>query len=265
MNLFVYDGTFEGLLCCVFESYERKQIPEKVVSTQLLSHGLFDFEISITTESQKAARVWKSLQNKLSPYNKQLPFHAFLYGKEEIDQTIFNFIRFVFDTPPDVDRDYANPDVLRIKQIKRKVTIEAMRTIQFVRFQKTADNIYFAALSPDFDVLPLATQHFLDRYKDQQWIIYDLKRDYGIYYDLNDVKEITLDTKQFSLLTGGINDHVMEEGEASYQAYWQQYVKAVTIRERLNLKQQLRSMPRRYWKYLPEMKKKNNHLKSKNN
>jgi hypothetical protein len=46
----------------------------------------------------------------------------------------------------------------------------------------------------------------------------------------------------------------MEEGEAGYQAYWQQYVKAITIRERLNLKQQLRCMPRRYWKYLPEMK-----------
>jgi len=70
----------------------------------------------------------------------------------------------------------------------------------------------------------------------------------------SEVKEITLDTKQFSALTGEINDNVMEESEAGYQAYWQQYVKAVTIRERLNLKQQLRLMPRRYWKYLPEMK-----------
>jgi probable DNA metabolism protein len=254
MIVFVYDGTFEGLLCSVFESYERKLVPEKVVSVQRLSHGLFDTEITITTEPLKAARVWQSLQKKLSPRNRQLPFHAFLYGKEEIDQTVFSFIRLVFDTPHDVDHDYANPVVLRIKQIKRKVAIEAMRTIQFVRFQKTADDIYFAALSPDFDVLPLATQHFLDRYKDQQWIIYDLKRDYGIYYDLNEVKEFTLDTKQFSALTGEINDNVMEEGEAGYQAYWQQYVKAVTIRERLNLKQQLRLMPRRYWKYLPEMK-----------
>ena len=143
MIVFVYDGTFEGLLCCVFESYERKLIPEKVVSTQLLSHGLFDNEISITTESAKAARVWKSLQNKLTPRNKQLPFHAFLYGKEEIDQTVFNFIRLVFDTPHDVDRDYANPDVLRIKQIKRKVTIEAMRTVQLSDFIVTTSNFSY--------------------------------------------------------------------------------------------------------------------------
>ena len=129
MIVFVYDGTFEGLLCAVFESYDRKLVPEKLVSAQLLSHGLFDTEIIITTEPLKAARVWKSLQKKLSSRNKQLPFHAFLYGKEEIDQTVFSFIRLVFDTPHDVDHDYANPVVLRIKQIKRKVAIEAMRTI----------------------------------------------------------------------------------------------------------------------------------------
>ncbi|MDP4289867.1 MAG: TIGR03915 family putative DNA repair protein [Bacteroidota bacterium] len=255
MNVFVYDGTFAGLLTAVFESYDRKLVPEKIVSTLQLNHGLFDTETLITTDFVKAARVWKGLQQKLSRRNKQLPFQAFLYGKEDIDQTVFRFIRLVFNTPHDVDRDYVNPDVLTIKQAQRKVTLEAMRTLQFVRFQKTVDDIYFAALSPDFDVLPLATQHFLNRYKDQQWIIYDLKRDYGIYYDLHEVSEIKLDAKQFSLLTGEINDNVMEESEASYQAYWQQYVQAVTIRERLNLKQQLRCMPRRYWKYLPEIKK----------
>ena len=256
MNVFVYDGTFEGLLCAVFESYDRKLVPEKIVSILKLNHSLFDSEITITSESEKAARVWKSLQNKLSSENKQLPYHAFLYGKDEIDQTVFRFILLVFDTPYSIEYDYVNPAVLKLKQTQKIVAKEAMRMLQFVRFQKTADDIYFAALSPEFDVLPLAAQHFIDRYKDQQWIIYDLKRDYGIFYDLEDVKEITLDSKQFSHLTGELNDNVMEEGEASYQAFWQQYVKAITIRERLNPKLQLQHMPRRYWKYLPEMKKK---------
>ena len=256
MNVFVYDGTFEGLLCAVFESYERKLVPEKIVSAIKLNHSLFDSEITITSEPVRAGRVWKSLQNKLSSENKQLPYHAFLYGKDEIDHAVFRFIHLVFDTPYSIEYDYANPVVLKLKQAQKIVSKEAMRTIQFVRFQKTADDIYFAALSPEFDVLPLAAQHFVDRYKDQQWIIYDLKRDYGIFYNLKDVKEITLDTKQFSQLTGELNENIMEEGEVGYQAFWQQYVKAITIRERLNPKLQLQNMPRRYWKYLPEMKKK---------
>ena len=256
MNVFIYDGTFEGLLCAVFESYARKLIPEKIVSSLVFNHGLFDTEITITSEPDKAARVWKSLQKKLSAGNRQLPYQAFLYGKDEIDQTVFSFIRLVFDTPHPIDHDYANPVVLKIKQTQRIVAKEAMRLLQFVRFQKTADNIYFAALSPEFDVLPMAVQHFANRYKDQQWIIYDLKRDYGMFYDLKEVREITLNTKEFSQLTGNLNDNIMEEGETGYQTLWQQYVEATTIRERLNPKLQLQHMPRRYWKYLPEMKNK---------
>ncbi|NWJ50447.1 MAG: TIGR03915 family putative DNA repair protein [Bacteroidetes bacterium] len=252
MNTFVYDGTFEGLLCAIFESYTRKCIPDSVVASNNYSAGLWDTVLTIDTNREQADRVWKSLQNKLAPRNKQLPFHAFLYGTEGIDQAIFNFIRLAFDTPHSIDYDYANADVLKVKQAQKVVTKEAMRTIQFVRFQKTADDIFFAALSPDFDVIPLVTLHFMDRFKDQQWVIYDLKREYGVYYNLKDVKEITMDNPQFSRLTGEIDSNIMEEEEASYQNLWQNYVKAVTIRERLNLKLQLQHMPRRYWKYLTE-------------
>jgi probable DNA metabolism protein len=256
MEIFVYDGTFEGLLCAVFESYTRKCIPDSVVSSANYSAGLWDTVLTIDTDRERADRVWKSLQGKLSAHNKQLPFHAFLYGMDAIDQAVFNFIRLAFDMPHPVDYDYANADVLKVKQAQKVVAKEAMRTIQFVRFQKTADDIYFSALSPAFDVIPLVTQHFLNRFKDQQWVIYDLKREYGVFYDLKEVKEITLDNPQFSRLTGEIDTNIMKEDEAGYQNLWQNYVQAVTIRERLNLKLQLQHMPRRYWKYLTEMQRK---------
>jgi probable DNA metabolism protein len=257
MNAFVYDGTFEGLLCTIFESYFQKCVPDRVVSIAEYTPGLWDTSLTIDTNRERADRVWKSLQNKLSSRNKQLPFHAFLYGKDAIDQTIFNFIRLAFDTSHSIDYDYANADVLKVKQAQKIVAKEAMRTIQFVRFQKTADHIYFAALSPEFDVIPLVTLHFMDRFKDQQWVIYDLKREYGVYYDLKEVKEITMDNPQFSRLTGEIDTMIMEEDESTYQNLWKNYVEAVTIRERLNLKLQLQHMPRRYWKYLTEKQKKN--------
>ena len=30
--VYAYDGSFEGLLCCVFESYERREIPVDVAA-----------------------------------------------------------------------------------------------------------------------------------------------------------------------------------------------------------------------------------------
>lgn len=256
MDTFLYDGTFDGLLCAIFESYSRKIIPARVFSRANYSAGLWDSVLTIDTDRERANRVWKSLQHKLLPRNKQLPYHAFLYGRDNIDQAIFNFIRLAFDTPHPIDYDYANDDVLKVKQAQKVVSKEAMRMIQFARFQKTADNIYFAAMSPDFNVIPLIVLHFMDRFKDQQWVIYDLKQEYGVYYDLKEVKEITMENPQFSKLTGEMDANIMEEGEATYQNLWRDYVKAVTIRERLNLKLQLQFMPRRYWKYLTEKQEK---------
>ena len=34
--------------------------------------------------------------------------------------------------------------------------------------------------------LPMLIKHFRNRYADQKWIIYDVKRGYGLHYDLHD-------------------------------------------------------------------------------
>ena len=48
-----------------------------------------------------------------------------------------------------------------------------MRVLQFMRFQKTADQVYFGIMEPLYNVYPLTIHHFRDRFADQPWIIYD--------------------------------------------------------------------------------------------
>ncbi|NRY56440.1 hypothetical protein [Clostridium acetobutylicum] len=31
--IYYYDGSFEGLMCCVFESYEKNEIPVNILVT----------------------------------------------------------------------------------------------------------------------------------------------------------------------------------------------------------------------------------------
>ena len=69
----------------------------------------------------------------------------------------------------------------------KRVDWERIRMLQFVRFQKAADGTYFAAVEPEKNVLPLITGHFKDRFADQFWLIYHIKRAYGYYYDLWEV------------------------------------------------------------------------------
>ena len=130
---------------------------------------------------------------------------------------------------------------------------EAMRMMQFVRFQHTKDGLWFCGIEPRYDVMSLVAGHFQKRFADQKWLLYDLKRNYGILYDKTKVEEVVISSKEFSSITGQVNENVLQEGEEFYQKLWKSYFKNISIQERKNLKLQRQHMPRRFWKYLPEM------------
>jgi probable DNA metabolism protein len=120
----------------------------------------------------------------------------------------------------------------------------------FVRFQKLKDDTFYAAVEPDFNVLPLLIRHFKSRYADQKWIIYDLKRKYGLYYDLHNVQYISLDFANI----GKAGDVIaaFTEDEGIYQHLWKNYFTSVNIPSRKNTKLHVRHIPKRYWKHLTE-------------
>lgn len=118
----------------------------------------------------------------------------------------------------------------------------------FVRFQLTADNIYYAIIEPDFNVLPIIRKHFRDRYADQQWIIYDARRKYALHYDLKEVHTVTIEFSENS------NDNIFHEDEGLYQDLWKNYFSSVNIGARKNTKLHIQHMPKRYWRYLIEKK-----------
>ncbi|HHY78438.1 MAG TPA: DUF4130 domain-containing protein, partial [Clostridiales bacterium] len=49
-------------------------------------------------------------------------------------------------------------------------------------------------------------------------------------------------------------DLIFHEKEMFYQELWKRYFESITIKNRLNPKLQANFMPKRYWKYLVEMK-----------
>src|SRR5690606_25265234 len=123
---------------------------------------------------------------------------------------------------------------------------EKHRMEAFIRFQRTIDGLYVAPISPDFNVLPLIVQHFENRYADQSWLIYDIKRHYGVYYDLQKVELVSLEGQPDGMRKGQLSPEIITEVEPLYQELWQAYFDHVNIPERKNLKLHLRHMPKRY-------------------
>jgi len=252
MLIYTYDNTFEGFLTCIFECYNRKSYPVDIVPRGGSTKHLFADRLDVQSDENKAARVWKGMQNKLTGKNKQLPFYAFLSEEPGIEMKIYRFARRMFSVHFNIETDFGDADVLYLNQTARKVKKEAMRMLQFVRFQRTKENLYFCGIEPMYDVIPLVVNHFQKRFADQKWLLYDLRRNYGVYYGLDKVEEVVLSNETFNRYNGQVQENVLQEGEDFYQKLWKSYFKNINIEERKNLKLQRQHMPRRFWKYLPE-------------
>ena len=257
MNIFVYDKSFDGLLTAVFDAYFRKTFPD-----DLLSEGdalpLFCDELhTVVTDEEKAGRVWRGLQKKVSSSALGCLTQSWLSELPEVGILIFRYIRKAIDAPRSIETNFADPDVLRLAQIWKKVDGERVHIMQFVRFQKAADGTFFAAFEPQYNALPLTVQHFKDRFANQKWIIYDMKRRYGFYYDLQEVTLIAFDddSREAHLITGMLDESLMDKDEKLFQQLWKTYFKAICIKERMNPRKHKQDMPVRYWKYLTEKQK----------
>ena len=144
------------------------------------------------------------------------------------EDNMLAYLRHVFASSRDVSGDFSTPSVLRIAKVSKMVAREKHRMEAFVRFQLTTDNIWYATIEPDFNVLPLIEKHFKSRYANQKWLIADLKRGYGIHYDLEKVHIIELNN--LNTLTE------LNQTENAYQDLWRVYFKSTNIVERRNLK-----------------------------
>jgi probable DNA metabolism protein len=254
MTVYVFDGTMDGLLTAVFDAFSLKEQPE-----QLLAKGdalpLFcDRTYHVSTDEEKARRVWAGLEKHLPREAMKLISVSWLSELPELPTPLFQYICKVF-RQGDISKNFADADVLAVTNIARRVLHEQLRMKQFIRFQKAKDGTYLAVVSPDHNVLPIITDHFQDRFNDQPWLIYDAKRHYGFYYDGTNVIRITFEDETsvpFSLANGKLNEEVLSADDQLLQNLWRTYFKAICIRERMNPRKQLKDMPRRYWKYMTE-------------
>ncbi|WP_435978795.1 TIGR03915 family putative DNA repair protein [Psychrobacter sp. DM4] len=259
-SVLLYEPSFEGWLTAVYQVYDRKlQYNEslQLVAEDSYVPSLISTATSVNTDDEQAQRVLKKLNALLGPSGMRQILWGFLSEKDDIGTTLFHIVKYAIDYPKRrILEDLGHLDVLELAQTVKSVHREKHRMEAFVRFEHTTDDIYFARVEPDFNVLPIIGEHFRQRYQDQHWAIYDLARGYGIYYD----KTLSTPSRPADLQTiTDLDDAVLSNptsihspDEQRYQRFWQGYFTNVNIKERKNNRLHKQHMPQRYWKYLSE-------------
>lgn len=259
-SIVLYEPSFEGWLTAVYYVYEHKLQHDEAL--QLIAQdnyvpSLIDQSTHVILDEEKAQRVLIKLNKLVGRSGMRQVLWGFLSEKNHIGTTLFRVIKYAIDFPDrHIMQDLGNLNVLELAQTVKSVGREKHRMEAFVRFEHTTDDIYFARVEPDFNVLPLIGEHFRQRYQDQHWAIYDLVRGYGIYFD----KSQSTRARPASLQTiTDVDDAVLRnpasihsEDEQRYQRFWQGYFTNVNIKERKNPRLHRQYLPQRYWKYLSE-------------
>ena len=256
MATYCFDGTFTGLLSCVFRCFQFKEFDVNVTANPKSQNGLFDDFIEVASNDEHAQRVWQGLKQKTSANSLRNFYYSFLSEKDEAFQHCLNFAIYVFQSQKPVDRNFGHVDVLGISQWAKQVGREKHRMEAFVRFKKCKDGLFLSLVRPDFNVLPLIEKHFKSRYQDQKWLIYDEQRKFGIYYDLDDVHQIEMNAHEIDtqLKVGHSQNFSIEldDDEVLYDQLWKDYFNSVNIKARKNMKLHIQYVPKRYWRYMNE-------------
>lgn len=256
MVIYQFDGSLTGVLSCIYRAFQFKEFDVVLALEHQVQDSLFAESVVVTSDEEHAKRVWQGLKLKLSGEGLKRFYYAYLSEQLDAFQHLFNFAVYVFQTHFSVEKNYGHASVLAVSQWTKQVGREKHRMEAFVRFKKTQEGLFVSLVHPDFNVLPLIEKHFKARYQDQKWLIYDEKRNYGIYYDLNQIHQIHLDvsTVDRNVENGFSQDFLLDldPQEALYDQLWKDYFKSVNIDARQNIKLHIQYVPKRYWRYMNE-------------
>ena len=159
--IYQYDGSFDGFLCCVHDSYIYKEFPiafEGDEESCVLS--LYSVR-TVLTQTEHARRVYRSIV-KHSPQAAELLRRAFLTCMPEKEEHLYAFVRKLFREGPAFLRNQADAVYAPVVKALRHMSGELEKLRGFVRFSDYS-GVLGAEIEPKNRVLPLLRRHFCNR------------------------------------------------------------------------------------------------------
>ena len=242
--VYLYDGSFEGFLCCVFESFAQHELPFAVWTPERETATLYPVK-EIPTDRAKARRVFASFRAKLGEETESLVTRDFLSGWEDKELRLIRFLHLAFALGPGTVKRRGHPEVAPLYQMKQSLDWEVDKFQGFVRFQEH-DGMLGAVIHPKNYILPLLRGHFCARFPEENFLIYDAVHQAVLLYQNHKA--------QLMELAEPLTLPPPDEKEQQFQELWRQFYKTLEIKARHNEKGRMTHCPKRFWADMTEMK-----------
>ena len=240
--IYVYDGSFDGFMCCVHEYYYSSFNPVEIICENDIEASLYQI-VTIETDPYKADKVLKAIEGKISPYTIRFLQECSLSYQKDKELHMLHFIVKGFTKGKDIYRLVSDTDVDFLLKAHRNLKKEKHLYLGIIRFYKAKD-VYVSVIKPKNSIVPLLANHFIQRFSNQNFMIYDANNKQALLYN----------QKQAAIVEAeNIDLPEIDEDERNTQKLWKLFYDTIAIKERYNPRCRMNFMPKRTWDLLPEM------------
>lgn len=239
--VYCYDGSFDGLLCCVFESYNSREIPTDILPESKELPFLLPVK-QIVTVPDRARRVRRSIPQKIGAEAADFVRRAFLTCHQQKELLILQFLRLGYEKGPIVMRMLTDDTVHALNQAVMHLEHEAHLFTGFVRFSE-ANGVLVSTIEPKNMVLPIIAPHFCERYPNERFVLYDKTHSMALLHQKGEWEIANVEAF-----------HMPEpdEEERKYRALWRLFYDTIEVEGRHNPRCRMGHMPKRYWRFMTE-------------
>lgn len=240
---FLYDGSFNGFLTIVFDCYSNKTLPQKIFDKNTYTSNFLDKTVYVQTDDEKAKRLFVGIEKIIGYDALYNSYNAFLCDEKDKEIYILKYLCDGFDMGPKINNMITISYVFKVINMRKRALFECHRLKGLLRFMEVGDDVFYASIHPDNNILEPLGHHFISRLPAQNFIIHDKNRNLCFLYNTDEYKII--DSKNIDIPE-------ISENEKIYQDLWKMFFKTIAIKERKNSKCQMQFMPKKYWQDLIE-------------
>lgn len=252
--VYLYDGTFTGMLHAVARAVKDGRAVKAIAPVQHYNPTLFDTVITLKSDADQADRLLQYLQ-KLHPLAANLAVYAFLSEESGVELHLYRFVQLCLRHGAQTLRYESHSAVAYLKGILHAVSREAHRYKGLIRFRILVDDLHYGPFEPRYNIISLCARHFRQRLAPCRWMLHDLRRNTALYWDTIELQTVDVDADFAAHVAfhGEAPEAELSENERHYQQLWRGFHDATSNPARHNPQLQRQGMPKRYWKYLTEM------------
>lgn len=239
--IFSYDGTFDGMMSAVFDSFLLKVTPSEVYIFGEEQPSLYKIH-TVFTDKEHSRRVQDSIMTRLGERSISLIQRCFLYGEKGKEIAIIRYIKKGFNGGRKVIGMIADPEINPLYKMVMAVNNEANQYFGFVRFQDS-NGALVSVIHPKHLILPVIKGYFLARMYNETFMIYDESHHSALIHQGNNTAIMAIEDLQ----------RPDPSEDAFYCDLWKLYYEHIAIDSRYNPKCRMNHMPKRFWTDLPEV------------